>query len=148
LNDIEIVENVLLALEYIAHILGRCAIYEHLYLKPSNHTIAARNLRAALPDLYAVILMYLSESNKHFTQNLAGTFKFFESNIFDADYMVKCGLYTAHGIHTYQDSSHSWRGSRRGRQPWNIMSMRRETKVRHVSLNLARIASTNENFDL
>ncbi|KAI5838863.1 hypothetical protein DFP73DRAFT_249290 [Morchella snyderi] len=70
LNNIGIVENILLALEYIAHTLGRCAIYERLYLMPSNQTISARNIRAALPDLYAAILTYLSESKKHFTQNL------------------------------------------------------------------------------
>lgn len=63
-------EELLEALEDIANLIGRCAIYETLYL--GNQTTAAR-CEEAIVDLYAAILLYLFRAKEYYSKNTTGT---------------------------------------------------------------------------
>lgn len=59
-----------MGLEKIANLIGRCAIYEALYLKGALQ--AAKDIEKALTELYAGILMYLARAKLHLTKNTGG----------------------------------------------------------------------------
>ncbi|KAL0632096.1 hypothetical protein Q9L58_009028 [Maublancomyces gigas] len=76
IGDKNKMEELLEALEDIANLIGRCAIYEMLYL--GNQTTAAR-CEEAIVDLYAAILLYLFRAKEYYSKNttvrvFAGTF--------------------------------------------------------------------------
>lgn len=55
------------------NIVGRCAIYERLYLYDIDIERAfVESLEKALVDLYADILIYLSRSKRYYSRNAAG----------------------------------------------------------------------------
>lgn len=53
--------------EMIAHMIGRYAIFEDLYLR--RKSTATDELRAALVQLYAAIMIYLVRARSYFEQN-------------------------------------------------------------------------------
>lgn len=63
-------EELLDALEEIGNLIGRCAIYETLYL--GNATTAAR-CSEAIVNLYVAILLYLFRAKQYYAKNSAGT---------------------------------------------------------------------------
>lgn len=69
-------EELLGALEDIANLIGRCAIYETLYL--GNQTTAVR-CEEVIVDLYVAILLYLFRGKQYYSKNTAG--KSGESNL-------------------------------------------------------------------
>lgn len=68
--DRQKMEEILGALEDIANLIGRCAIYEALYL--GQHTTAAR-CEEAIVELYVSIFLYLLRAKQYYSKNTAGT---------------------------------------------------------------------------
>lgn len=64
-------EELLDALEDIGNLIGRCAIYETLYLK--NKTTVAR-CEVVIVDLYSAILLYLFHAKEYYDKNTTGTY--------------------------------------------------------------------------
>lgn len=63
---------VLVILETVIGILGRCEIYEGLYLKGVRFAPVFENLERSLVVLYAAILSLLAKSKKFFETRTAG----------------------------------------------------------------------------
>lgn len=63
-------EEVLDAVEDIGNLIGRCAIYEALYL--TSQTTTARCQRVII-DLYSAILVYLFHAKQYYDKNTTGT---------------------------------------------------------------------------
>lgn len=61
----------LVGLEVIANLMGRCAIYETLYL--GNGTMSAVKFEEAIVELYARILLYLVRAGQYYSKNTART---------------------------------------------------------------------------
>lgn len=62
---------VLVGIEKIAGLLGRCTAYEELYLKPGPHPI---KLYETLIDLYAAILEFLAGVMQYFKEPWASEY--------------------------------------------------------------------------
>lgn len=60
----------LVGLEMITNLMGRCAIYEEMYLQNGNKVVS--NLENALIELYASILLYLIRAKDYYVKNTAG----------------------------------------------------------------------------
>lgn len=71
-DDSQKMMELLEALEDIANLIGRCAIYETFYLRNQN-TSAAR-CEEVIIELYACILQYLFQAKKYYSKNTAGTY--------------------------------------------------------------------------
>lgn len=66
-----------MGLEVIANLMGRCAIYETLYL--GNGTTSAVKFGEAIVELYTHILRYLIRAGQYYSKNTAGVyFKLFK----------------------------------------------------------------------
>jgi hypothetical protein len=64
----------LIAVERIANLIDRCAVYEELYLKNANggsQTNAVRNFENALIGLYTAILQFLVRAKTYLSKNTA-----------------------------------------------------------------------------
>lgn len=62
-------EEILGALDDIANLIGRCAIYETLYL--GKHPTAAR-CEQVIVELYVSIFLYLLGAKQYYSKNTAG----------------------------------------------------------------------------
>lgn len=76
IGDKQKMEELLDALEDIGNLIGRCAIYERLYL---GNKITAGRCKEVIIDLYSAILLYLFHAKQYYDKNttvriLAGTF--------------------------------------------------------------------------
>lgn len=64
----------MVALERVAFVLDRCAIYEGLYLPTGGvRDAVAVNLQSALEGLYAAVLRLLAFAKQFYEHNTAGT---------------------------------------------------------------------------
>lgn len=61
----------LVGLETIANLMGRCLIYESLYI-----TSLAGKFEGTIIELYAHILRYLIRASRYYTKNTAGKYNF------------------------------------------------------------------------
>lgn len=71
MDDRQKMGAMLVGLEAIANLMGRCAIYETLYLR--NGTMSAIKFEEALVELYARILLYLVRAGQYYSKNTART---------------------------------------------------------------------------
>lgn len=62
----------LVGLEAIANLMGRCAIYETLYL--GNETASAVKFEEAVVELYVCILRYLVRAKQYYSKKTAGKY--------------------------------------------------------------------------
>lgn len=62
----------LVGLEIISNLMGRCAIYETLYL--GNGTTSAMKFEEAIVELYTHILQYLIRAGQYYSKNTAGAY--------------------------------------------------------------------------
>ena len=69
-DDSEKMGEMLVALERIALLIDRCALYETLYL--GEDLKAAKGLEKALTGLYAAILCYLTRAKQVYSQSTGG----------------------------------------------------------------------------
>lgn len=70
IGDKQKMEELLDALEEIGNLIGRCALYETLYI--GNQTTGAR-CEKVIVNLYAAILLYLFRAKQYYAKNTAGT---------------------------------------------------------------------------
>ncbi|KAL0631457.1 hypothetical protein Q9L58_009678 [Maublancomyces gigas] len=68
-DDSQKMAELLEALEDIANLIGRCAIYETLYL--GNQNTSAVRCEEVIIELYACILQYLFQAKKYYSKNTA-----------------------------------------------------------------------------
>lgn len=71
-DDSQKMAELLEALEGVANLIGRCAIYETLYL--GNQNRSAARCEEVIIELYACILQYLFQAKKYYSRNTAGTY--------------------------------------------------------------------------
>lgn len=88
-------EEILGALEDIANLIGRCALYETLYL--GKQTMAAR-CEQVIVELYVSILLYLLGAKKYYSKNTTGTSHDCMHSKAAANGSVQCVLWPAHLI--------------------------------------------------
>lgn len=61
-----------MGLEKIAKLLGRCAIYEALYLRSGSEVSENTVIEESMTELYAGILLYLARAKQYLVKNTGG----------------------------------------------------------------------------
>lgn len=107
--DRQKMEEILGALEDIANLIGRCALYETLYL--GKETMAAR-CEQVIVELYVSILLYLLGAKKYYSKNTTGTSHDCMHSKAAANGSVQCVLWPAHLI---RRCSRFWMRLRKGK---------------------------------
>lgn len=69
----------LVALEGIANLMGRCAIYETLYL--GGETASSVKFEEVVVELYVSILLYLVRAKQYYLTNTGGMLKSLKTGI-------------------------------------------------------------------
>lgn len=73
MDDSQKIGALLVGLEVIANLMGRCTIYETLYL--GDGTRSAIKFGEAVVELYARILLYLVRAKQYYSKNTAGMYR-------------------------------------------------------------------------
>jgi hypothetical protein len=66
--------SILVGIEKATNIIGRCAIYEELYLASTASTPAGETLEKHLLSLYASILRFLGRGKEYYGKRTAGIY--------------------------------------------------------------------------